>query len=784
MTLAQKALATVSLAVVFNVSLMAQTYTIQNKSLKEAIQIIASQSKLSFAGDPALLDSKKANNIDNVEGLEKALEQLLKGTGLEAVVKDSTIIIKATSDVSTLSAISISASQDSATKGTGSYTTKSMNTATRINLSIRETPQSVVVVTQQQIEDQKLETITDAIKNITGVSATTLDSERQGYSARGFIIDNYQIDGIPTTWSAGWGAGETSQDLVMYDRVEVIRGANGLISGAGNPSAAINMVRKHATSHEFKGSIEGEVGRWDKYSTTVDMQSPVNEDKTIRARVVGKTQESNSYIDFYENKRHLFYGVVDVDVTDDTLFSMGMSYQENDPTASMWGGLPSWYSDGSKTNLSRSSTTAPKWSAWDSEMQTYFSSIEHYFANNIKLYGAYSHSKNTADAKLFYMYGQLDKTTGLGLSGSAGWYDVNREQDNVDIYTSIPFEFGGREHEFIAGVMYNEQTLEAYSRYAANTLDPIGDFYAWDGSYAEPLWGESSLSTKEKTKQLGGYVASRFSLTEQLKLIAGTRISNWETDVYSYGTAYSYDHKNVLTPYAGVVYDLDANHAVYASYTEIFQPQNYRDRTGGYLDPIEGKNYETGIKGEYFDGKLNATVSVFRIEQDNVAQIDGANLVPGSSDQAYYGADGTVSKGYEIDLNGEITEGWRVSLGWSQFEAKDANEVKVNTIYPRKSAKIYSTYTFGKFTLGGGANWQSETYSATTNPLTGNPDKISQNAYTLVNLMGRYKVSKDLSLQVNINNLFNKEYYANVGFYDQVFYGEPLNVVASVKYTF
>lgn len=784
MTLAQKALATVSLALVFNVSLMGQAYTIQNKTLKEALQIIASQSKLSYAGDPALLESKKANNIESVEGLEKALEALLKGTGLEAVIKDNTIIIKASHDVSTLNAISISASQDATTEGTNSYTTKSMNTATRMNLSIKETPQSVVVVTQQHIEDQKLETITDAIKNITGVSATTLDSERQGYSARGFDIDNYQIDGVPTTWDSGWSGGETSQDLAIYDRVEVVRGANGLISGAGNPSAAINMVRKHATSHEFKGSIEGEVGRWDKYGTTIDMQSPVNEDKTIRARVVGKYQESDSFIDLYENKRNVFYGIVDVDITDDTLFSTGFSYQKNNPTASMWGGLPSWYSDGSKTNLSRSSNVAPTWSSWESEMQTYFSSIEHYFANNIKLYGSYSHSKNTADAKLFYMYGQLDKTTGLGLGGSAGWYDVTREQDNVDIYTSIPFELGGLDHEFVAGVMYNEQTLEAYSRFATNAMDPVGNFYEWDGSYAEPIWGDSSLSTKGKTKQLGGYAAGKFSLTEQLKLIAGTRISNWETDVYSYGSNYSYDHSNVITPYAGLVYDVDANHAVYASYTEIFQPQNYRDKTGGYLDPIEGVNYEAGVKGEYFDGKLNATLSVFRIEQDNVAQPDGTHFVPGTTDQAYYGASGTVSKGYEIDINGEITEGWRLSLGWSQFEAKDADEVKVNTIYPRKSAKIYSTYTFGKFTLGGGVNWQSETYTATTNPITGNPDKISQNEYALVNLMGRYKVSKDLSLQVNINNLFDKEYYTNVGFYDQVFYGEPLNVIASVKYTF
>ncbi|WP_305863532.1 TonB-dependent receptor plug domain-containing protein [Aliarcobacter butzleri] len=256
------------LAILLNTSLNAEQFSISNLSLKQAIEEISKKSNMPYMVDGKLLDGKKSPNINNLEGIENALNEILKDTNLKSTIEDGTILIreKAIGQGTVLEPISVNDSYlGSTTENSNSYTAGSMNTATKLDLSIRETPQSVSVVTQQQIEDKGLENITDVVNSVTGLSSNNLDSERNSYSARGFAINNYQIDGVTTTYDSGFMTGETSQDLTMYDRVEIVRGSTGLLTGAGNPSAAINLVRKHANSKEFKGDISLQGGSWDKY---------------------------------------------------------------------------------------------------------------------------------------------------------------------------------------------------------------------------------------------------------------------------------------------------------------------------------------------------------------------------------------------------------------------------------------------------------------------------------------------------------------------------------------
>lgn len=146
--------------------------------------------------------------------------------------------------------------------GASGYLVAAQRSATPLALSARETPQSVSVVTLQRIEDQNLRSVTDIVNNVTGVSVNQYETNRAGFTARGFDIDNLQIDGIPTTYDQAWSAGEVAGSLAAYERVDVVRGATGLMTGAGNPSAAINLVRKHADSKEVGGWVEGSIGRW------------------------------------------------------------------------------------------------------------------------------------------------------------------------------------------------------------------------------------------------------------------------------------------------------------------------------------------------------------------------------------------------------------------------------------------------------------------------------------------------------------------------------------------
>ncbi|WP_022960859.1 TonB-dependent siderophore receptor [Halopseudomonas pelagia] len=669
------------------------------------------------------------------------------------------------------------------TEGTESYTTDSMNTATRLSLPIRHTPQSVSVVTRQMIDDMALESITDVVNVTTGVTSKALDSSRSGFAARGFDITNLQIDGVPTTWSSGWAAGETDMDTLIYDRVEIVRGATGLVTGAGNPSAAINLVRKRADSKVFTGSVSGQVGSWDRYQGTMDVSAALNESGSVRGRVVGSYLEEDSFVDLAANEKSVLFGTLGIDLTDNTQLNLGASYQENSPTGSMWGGLPTWFSDGTRTDWSRSKTTAADWTEWASKHSTYYANIEHSFDSGTKLYAAYSRSVNEGDLRLLYLSGAPDKTTGLGMSASPTWYDVKREQDNLDLYATTPFQFGGRSHEVTVGLMHSKQELITDNR-ARLSVPAVGNYYQWDGSYAEPQWGPSRTYTTQDTEQLGAYAVARLRLADPLQLIIGSRISNWETSGTKWdGTGYEFEHDKELTPYAGLIYDINDQYSAYVSYSEIFNPQDYQDRNGDYLDPLEGQNYEAGLKAEYFGGRLNAALALFRIEQDNLAQPDVGQVVPGGIAQAYYPAQGTTSNGYEIELSGALSDNWNLLVGWAQFSAKDADGEYVNTRFPRRTANLFSTYRINRLTLGAGLNWEDSNYTRANNPL-GQSEKLEQDAYALVNVMARYQISDELSAQLNIDNLLDEKYYSQIGFYSQYAFGAPRHSKLTVKYSF
>lgn len=521
---------------------------------------------------------------------------------------------------------------------TGSYTTNDeLSSATGLGLTIQETPQSVTVMTAQRLEDQAIRTLSDVINNAAGVSAKAFDSTRNGFSARGFAIDNYQIDGVPLQWDAGYSAGESEIDVGLYERVEIVRGATGLLSGAGNPSASVNLVRKHADSRKFTATLTAAGSRWDNYFGMLDVTAPVTADGNVRVRGVAKYEEGDSFIDFVHNKKLVLYGVLDADLTRNTALSIGASYQDNSPRGTLWGGLPVWNSDGTRTDWPRSKTIGADWTSWSSTNQTYFANVTQTIGSDwaLKLYGSYS--RNQSDMRLLYLYGQVDKATGLGMNPSPANYQGDLKQTDLGARLNGKFKLLGREHDLILGTSFARQTLDFYGFPPDyGNLDPIGNFYEWDGSYAEPAWGARSHDVDWRTKQWGYFGATRLSVSDRFKVILGGRLSSWERVGISYGTDANFGDRNRFLPYAGALYDVVPGQTIYASYSKIFQPQSSQDRNGGFLAPVYGVNYEAGLKSRFFGGALNTALSVFRIEQDNLGQVDTGYLVPGTINQAFY----------------------------------------------------------------------------------------------------------------------------------------------------
>lgn len=670
------------------------------------------------------------------------------------------------------------------------YSVKSTNAGTKMQMTQRDIPQSVSIISQQRMEDQQLQTLGDVMDNTLGISRSQADSDRSSYYSRGFQIDNYMVDGIPTYFESRWNLGDALSDTALFEHVEVVRGANGLMTGTGNPSASINMIRKHATSREFTGNVSAEYGSWNKQRYVTDLQSPLTADGNVRGRIVAGYQNNDAWLDRYNSEKMFFSGIVDADLGDTTSLSAGYEYQRIDINSPTWGGLPRWNTDGSKNSYDRSRSTAPDWAYNDKDFNKVFVTIKQRFADTWQATMNATHSEVKFDSKMMYVDAYVNKADGTLIGpygsygpgydyvGGTGWNSGKRKVDAVDLFADGGYDLFGRQHNLMLGGSYSKQNNRYESAWANVFPNEIGSFYTFDGNFPETNWNPQSLAQDDTTHMKSLYAATRISLADPLHLIVGARYTNWRIDTLAYSM-----EQNHTTPYAGLVYDIDDNWSTYASYTSIFQPQNKRDSSGKYLSPITGNNYELGLKSDWMNSRLTTTLAVFRIEQDNVGQSTGVPIADSNGDTAYRAMDGTVSKGVEFEVNGAITDNWQMTFGATRYVAEDNEGNAVNPNLPRTTVKLFTRYrlpAMPELTVGGGVNWQNRVYSDTVTPF--GTFRAEQGSYALVDLFTRYQVTKNFSVQGNLNNLFDKTYDTNVD--GSIVYGEPRNVSVTASYQF
>ncbi|WP_051593670.1 TonB-dependent siderophore receptor [Achromobacter sp. DH1f] len=252
--------------------------------------------------DAGLLQGQRSAGLQGRYTVADGFTALLAGHGLRAVrTANGTYALTRSTDPGPVELSSMTVTGDgfaaATTEGTWFCTTRAMSTATSLALSVRDTPQSVSVVTRQQIDDQDARSLTEVLRTTTSMAESAYDTERSSFSYRGFAVENYQYDGMPTTFSSPYAAGESDLDSVIYDRVEIVRGATGLMTGAGNSSAAIKLVCKRAFSDKLTGEVTASVDSWDNYRSTIDVSTPFNQDATMRGRFVAAGQQGNSSLD-------------------------------------------------------------------------------------------------------------------------------------------------------------------------------------------------------------------------------------------------------------------------------------------------------------------------------------------------------------------------------------------------------------------------------------------------------------------------------------------------------
>lgn len=760
-------------------------FSIEAGPLGAALGAFGVQAGVMVASDPALTAGAVTGGVAGTYAIDAALQRLLAGTGLEAVARpDGGYRLRhgAPGAAATLAPVTVTGSYATTTDGTGSYTSPAV-TIGKTAQALKDIPQSITVLTRQRMDDQDMVSLPDAVNNTAGMVGVQGVGAGVAINARGFPVDLLQYDGVSVLRN-NYSLGNWEQDsLVFYDRVEILRGAAGLLQGAGSPGGAINLVRKRG-GVEPALVVTAKAGSWDHYGLQLDAGSPLNESGTLRGRVVLDEDQSHSYIDYVWEKTRNLYAALDYDLTENTTLGIGISnrYSRSRP---MFVGYPR-YKDGGDIDLPRSTYTGATWNRAKNDQTIFYADLAHRFSDawQFKLAGVAMNEKNTT---VHQRVAGAVNPDGSGLSYGNFGVDFNNKQRALDMSLNGSFTALGMQQEVVVGANYSKLTTQDRFTRAWQTGGNIFDLdhhRPWQDidtiAQASGYDARSSYDIRQK----GIYGTWRVKPTESLALIGGGRVG-WYDYTYAGGGVTTSSESGRFIPYAGLVYTLTENWSAYASYTTVFEPQTERSVAGSLLKPIEGNNYEIGVKGELADGRVNTLLALFRYDHKNRAVNDYA---AGFACDGWYcsRAAGKVrSQGLEAEISGEVVKGLELYAGYTYNTTKylddPDNQGKVfNTWTPKHMLRLWANYrlpgSLNRLSVGAGVNAQTHTLSSDR--------EFTLAGFSIWNARLGYQATPELSFGLNLNNVFDKKYY--VPSYNTLssnnYYGEPRNVMLTLRY--
>jgi outer membrane receptor for ferric coprogen and ferric-rhodotorulic acid len=650
--------------------------------------------------------------------------------------------------------------------------------ATGLDLEIKDTPQSISVVTREQMDDFGADSINAALRLATGINVEEWETNRTNYMARGFEIKNTQVDGVglPNDWGIVTGG----MDSFGYEKLEVIRGANGLLTGVGNSSGTINYVRKRPTN-DTQGSIGVTAGSFNLKRVEADYSTPFTADGEWAGRLVVASEDEDSWVRGLSNDRTFVYGVIDGQLGDRSTLTVGYSYQDANTRGNMWGALVLSYSDGTQAEFGRSASTTQDWTFWDSTNQTAFAEYTYALAKNWDLKVSYNYRDYQDDSKLFFAYSMvgLDKATGLGLYGNPGSWPTEDSAHLVDVTVDGSFELFGREHQAILGVNYSTGKRTQYSR-PVDPSDPgfgaLPAFPYAGNAIAQPVWGPKTLYGVTDQELKRAYGATRLSVTDKLGAVVGFNLSEYHRDGQQTGTPFDQTERE-LSPYAGLTYSILDNLLAYASYSDIYQPQDYYDSNDRYLAASKGVNYEVGIKADWLGKRLLTTLALFSAKQEGLGTFAGMT----SAGTYYYEGVDVDSKGIEAEITGRLSDRVELVLGFTSLQLEGQDGEDTYEWVPRRTANLaLSTKLPGPtdITLGLSGRWQSDI--SKVDEYTG--VLIRQDSYVTLNAFARWNVTDKMNVRLNGNNLSDEKYITSL--YQVGFYAAPRTWSADLNYRF
>lgn len=749
-----------------------EVYTIENMSLKQALENISKKSKLSYIADETLIEGKNAPNINGVKGTKNALDKLLFGSGLEAIIEENTIIVRKITLQSTLETIDFVASSNEGTAQDGYVVKDISGVGIWGNRSLQDTPYQMSVASQEMIENTGND-ITQIFKmspiielDYTSTAAQSWGSI--GMNIRGFdTVDNTILDAIPI--SGAYTA--LSQDL---DRVEILNGLSGFLYGVGYVGGAVNYVTKRPTQKRLTNLTIGSTGNEAAY-VHLDLGGKIDEEGKFSYRLNAFKQNGETSIKDQNIDNTLISGALDWRATDTLLLSFDASHKKmktDKLTAAFW-------SNDSIGKLDPKEGYAPDWTFSEGSQDRIGLKSLWQINDNIKLRMGYVYIEKEYEHNQPYVYDNYDGTYRFNYYRL---YPDKTKDHGAYVYTDFDFNTFGVEHTLTVGGSGNKR--KSYATDTAWEWVNLGN-YTLDqlNNVAEPTYLGSSgdpMYLSSRNEKINFMIGDDIQFNEQWSALIGINYAKTQTDSYdTNGINTSEYDADEITPSLSLIYKPFNALTTYVTYMEALENGTtvstaYKN-AGEVFDPYISKQYEVGAK--YSVSKnLFLSSALFRIEKAN--SYEDTTTAPSTLTQ-----DGLViHEGLELTITGKVTDNLTIVGGGTimdlEIDKAVSNEGKKPTDTASKMAKLYTEYNIPMvkgLTLTAGAYYTGESYRDGANT-----DIVP--SYTVYDGGLRYKTKLDrypTTFIVNATNLTNKKYWRRSNSF-----GEPRNIALSMKMEF
>ena len=672
--------------------------------------------------------------------------------------------------------------------------------ATRIATPIREIPQTISIVSREQIRLQNAVDLADVLENAPGITVTRSTSLDQDFYSRAYLVNSYHVDGGAAVVSnlGSLVPFRGTPDLSEFDHVEILRGADALFGGNAAPGGTVSLVRKRP-QHHFAVDTTATAGSWGDRRIELDLTGPLRSDGTLRARLDVTALQDGYFYDIDPHERRKVFTVFDYDVAPGATITAGGSYQW-DHGGVLADGVP-LYENGRNSRLPRGTTLAFDWAHYRERLGEAYLQYRQAFGDDWTLKVNTARWRGDIDYSNGAFNQSLDSHSGA-LDGPVATFSVEPSrfsQDTADVtFTGAVDWFGLREEIAFGGDFTRAISDSHLATYfdAGPALMDVRDFDPADYpdprpdsfAYLESDGGET-LDQYGVFASVRAYLGSAWSVSAGARLNFNEMILRAKVDIGSEVLNFDlrYHVRPVVTPFAGVTYALNDRYSLYASYADIYQGSGVQHSSPGRkMGATHGINMEMGLKASWRDGALDGSIVLYRTEQRDIPTVDELFINDPDDFQCCYIKSVTRSRGVDLELSGKAAPGWTLGAGYTYNANRSYDGSPISTDTPRHLLKAWTNVRLpgelSRWEVGGSVYAQSRSAARQIYCIVSGPDVCTltpieavQRSYAVVGLRAGFAVTDHWQVALKLNNAFDKIYYESMNGNFYSWYGEPRN---------